>query len=215
MAAHAQNACSSSRLRNRCLPPACSCAQTLPGAACGRADERLPGRGELLARPGLPARLEQRQRVPAPLADRPGQDGQDGQAVPGAGVHPGFAPADGLAAVQVIGADRGWRDPWSPACGILQGPFGQVQVEAPDAGQHVEVAEPLHLHDGLPPAAGDRLAAGPQPLLPGGRRLAGQPERVDAGMVLLQVGPEAPGELVGAVCGEELEGAGHGRCGGC
>ena len=38
MIAHAQNAWSSSRLRCRCLPPAGSRAQMLPGAACGRMD---------------------------------------------------------------------------------------------------------------------------------------------------------------------------------
>ena len=94
------------------------------GVRPDRADERLPGRGELLARPGLPARLEQGQRVLAPLAGRPGQDGQDGQAVPGAGVHPGFAPPDGLAAVQVIGADRGSAPPTVPS---VPGPAAPIR----------------------------------------------------------------------------------------
>ena len=163
-------------------------------------DQGLPGGGELLAGLRRPGGGEQRRGVMAPLGGGAGQDGQHGQPLPGPGVHPGFAAAHELPPGQVFWPDRPGRHPRAPPGGIFQGPFGQVQVEGPDAGQDVEIAEPLHRDRGpLTRAGGGCLGPGRQSLLPAGGGLAGQAQRADARLVPLQVRPEAAGQLMGAV----------------
>jgi hypothetical protein len=102
-----------------------------------------------------------------------------------------------LAPLHLGRADRARRDPPAPAGRIVQRPFGQVQVEAPDAGQGVEITEPFDLGHGLLAGdRGDRRRPRAQPLLPRGGDLARKPQRADAGVVLFNICPEASDELV-------------------
>ena len=97
-----------------------------------------------------------------------------------------------FALVDLLLADRAGRDPRRPAGGVLERPLGQVQVEGPDRGQALAVAEPVGPVTAVfsPVAAGDRLRLGAQPLLPGVGDLGGQVQAVDAGMVAFEVLPE-------------------------
>jgi hypothetical protein len=89
-------------------------------------------------------------------------------------------------------------DPPGPPGGVLECPLGQVQVEGADRGQALAVADPLGGDDGfLPVRRGDDLRLGPLPLFPRVGDPAGQVEAADAGMVLLEVGPEPLREVVG------------------
>jgi hypothetical protein len=72
---------------------------------------------------------------------------------------------------------------------------GQVQVEGSDGGHALPEVDAFD--DDLHGLSGrDLLRPGLQPLLPGGGDLGGQPERVDAGVVVFDVGPELAAELV-------------------
>ena len=134
-------------------------------------DEGLPGGGEVLPRLGVAGCGQHSAGIVTPAGGSAGQDRQDREAVAGPGVHPRLAAPGELAPFQVFWPDRARGHPRAPAGRIVQRPFGQVQIERPDAGERVEVAEPL---DGdrrlLAGAGGGCRGPGPQPLLPRGWR---------------------------------------------
>ena len=143
--AQAQNARSSSIARSRRFPLAGSSTQILVGAPRGdRAGEGLSGDGEAFPGPGCAGGLQERVGGLASLVDGAHQDREDGQPLAGAGVHARLAMPGGLALVDLLLADRAGRDPRCPAGGVLERPLGQVQVERPDRGQALAVADPVH-----------------------------------------------------------------------
>ncbi len=93
-------------------------------------------------------------------------------------------------------ADRAGRGPRPPAGRVLGRPAGQVQVEGADREQGVPAGEPWLPAVRLP-------AGGKQSVLVRSRcfQAAATPRRqvqaADAGMVVLEVGPEVPAELLG------------------
>ena len=105
------------------------------------ADQRLPGGGELTARPGLSGCFQQFGGLPPALGDGGGQHRQDGEPFPGPGVHPGLAAPHVLAPADLLAADRAGSHPGTPAGRIFDSPVGQVKVEGPDRGQAVTVVD--------------------------------------------------------------------------
>ena len=88
-------------------------------------------------------------------------------------------------------ADGAGRGPASPPGGVIDGPLGQVEVEGPDRGQELAVADPLGVDHGLAAGGGgDGLRLGPHALFPGVGDLGAEVQAVDAGMVGFQVRPE-------------------------
>jgi hypothetical protein len=162
------------------------------GVGDGGPGQGLPGGGERVAWRGLPGRGEQISGGAAPLINAADQDGQHRQPFPGPGVHACLTVPFGLAPVDLFRADRAGHNPLCPACRVLDGPVGQVEVEGPDGGQAFPVVDPVGRHGGGVPAvgAGDRSGHGPQPLFPTGRGLVGQVQALDARVMPLQVGPE-------------------------
>jgi hypothetical protein len=83
-------------------------------------------------------------------------------------------------------ADRAGHRPWHPGR-VFQRPLLHVEVERPDPGEDVDAA-----------VARTWAVAGfvdvADPLLPVAGHLGGQVQRVDAGMVAFQVGPEIQGQ---------------------
>src|SRR6266498_5893683 len=134
----------------------------------------------------------------APLAGGAYQGGQNGQPLPGAGVHAGLAAPLGFAPADFLVADGAGRDPLGPAGRVLDCPVSQVQVDGPHWGEALAVAEPLGGRRRLLPGrGGDGGCLGLQPLFPGAGHVGGQVQAVDAGMVMFDVGPEHPGQVVG------------------
>ena len=192
MAAQAQNARSSSVVRLRRLPVARSSAQTLAAALLVAARARVCP-AAVMTSPGLAAAggLQQRGCVGVLLGGAADQDRQDREPFAGPGVHPRLAVPLGLALDGLGGADRAGGDPACPPGRVLDGPLGQVEVEGPDRGQELAVADPLGVDHGLGAVGrGDGLGLGPHPLLPRVGDLGAQVQAVDAGMVGFQVGPE-------------------------
>ena len=145
-AAQAQNAWSSSPVRSRRFPLAGSPAQTLtargPG---GGADQGLPGGGEGLA-PGLAARAACSSAcgVGVLLGDGSGPGRAGRGAARGSGRPSGTCGAAGPCAWMVsAAADRAGDRPLCPPGRVIDGPLGQVEVEGPDRGQALAVADPL------------------------------------------------------------------------
>jgi hypothetical protein len=152
----------------------------------GSPDEDLPGGCELLPRLGEARGGQQRLGIVTPAGGSAGQDRQDREPVTGPGVHPRLAAPGELAPLEVLWPDRARGHPRGPPGRVIQRPFGQVQIERPDAGQGVEVAEPLSGDGRLFARAGDgRRAPDPQPLLPRAGDITRQAQRVDAGVMLL------------------------------
>ena len=94
----------------------------------------------------------------------------------------------------VAGADRTPHRPRPPAGGVLVGPLGQVEVEGPYGGEH---AAPVQPRPGELAVVLGGLGAGEHALLPRRGDVAGQLQRVDAGVVRLEIGPKQFAEQVG------------------
>ena len=138
-------------------------------------DQRLPGGGELLARPSLAGGGQQGLGILAPLVRGADEDGKDGQPFTRPGVHPRLAAPHEFAPGQILVADGAGSHPRAPPAGIFERPFGHVQIEGADAGQRVVVAESLHHGLDLLAGAGrGRLASRLEPLFPGAGDLARQ-----------------------------------------
>ena len=90
----------------------------------------------------------------------------------------------------------GQRTARPPAGRVVVGPLGQIEVEGPHRGEHAAPVQPRPAD--LAPDLGD-LRAGEHALLPGRGDVAGQLQRVDAGVVGLQIGPKQLAEQVGQV----------------
>ena len=113
--------------------------------------------------------------VLAPLVDSADQDRQDGQSLTGPRVHAGLAVTREFALADLLLPDRAGRGPPCPPGGVLDRPLGQVQVEGPDRGEALAVADPLGGDDGpVPVRRADDLGLGPLPLFPLVGDLAGQ-----------------------------------------
>jgi hypothetical protein len=91
----------------------------------------------------------------------------------------------------------GQRTEWSPSGRVVVGPLGDVEVERPDRGHHAAPVQSSR-HPRLFPAitGSSRPGFGHHPLLPGSGNIAGQLQRVDAGVMGLQVRPEQLAEQV-------------------
>jgi len=161
------------------------------------AHEPLSAGGEGLAGAGLAGDVEQHVGRGASLLEAAEQYRKHRQPFPGPGVHPGLELPFGLLPIDLLLTDRAWCDPAGPAGGVFDGPVGQVEVEGPHRGQALPVADPWG-GDLRRPAvlAFDHRGLGLQTLLPGVGDLAGQTQRVDAGMVAFHVLPEPLAEVV-------------------
>ncbi len=119
------------------------------------------------------------------------QGGQQRQLGPGPLVHPGLHPGPGLLRRALVRLDRTRRHPGRPPRRIVGGPPGDVLVERPDEHQ---LAAEVHPRP-------HRVALGVtdvgQAFLPRLGDLGRQSQRVDAGMVDLQVAPEQPAQVAG------------------
>jgi hypothetical protein len=81
--------------------------------------------------------------------------------------------------------------------GQRTGPFGDVEVERPDLGQHAAAIQPgRHRADGPAIGGGRGRRPGHHALLPRGGDVSGELQRRDTGMVGFQVGPEQLAEQV-------------------
>ena len=127
-----------------------------------------------------------------------GQGRQDRQPFTGPLIHPGLALGSVFLVGGLAGADGAAHRMRAPAGRVIIGPFGDVEVERPDRGQHAAAVQPgRHRADG--PAIGSGRGRGPghHALLPRGGDVAGSLQRRDAGMVSFQIGPEQLAEQVG------------------
>ena len=146
MIAHAQNACSSSRSSRRRVPVAGSAAQTLRGSPCGRAARIsvCPAAVNSWPGPAWRAAASSAWASSRRSGGAAGQDRQHREPLAGPGVHPGLAAADELASAAGPPGRMGHGATHGPhRAGSSSAHCGQVEVERPDAGQCVEVAEPL------------------------------------------------------------------------
>ena len=189
MAAQAQNALSSSRVRSRRLPVPGSSAQVRAGWAGpgGRGGAVCPP--AVNSSPGAAARAAS-SRAAASLrlaVDGGGEGGQDGEPFAGPRVHAGLGPGLLLLVLDVAAADGAGHGPRPPAGGVVQGPLGEVEVERPDDHQDVVGGLP---GDDLLAAAGRADGPGLDALLPRGGDVGRQVQGADAGVVGLQVLPE-------------------------
>ena len=152
------------------------------------------GGGEHLAGWGLLGGREQLDGAGS-FGRHPGDQGrQHRQSFAGAGVHAGLAVQAGLLVGGVAGADRTADRPRPPAGRVVVGPLGQVEVEGPYRGQHAAPVQPRPGDLAVVPGG---LRAGEHPLLPRRGDVAGQLQRVDAGVMRLQIGPKQLAEQVG------------------
>jgi hypothetical protein len=191
MVAQAQKARSSSAVRLRRFPVAGSSAQTLTAPL--PVTERVrtaPGGDDGVAGPGAAGGVQQCPGVGVLAGGGADQDGQDRQPLAGPGVHPRLAVPLDLALDGFRAADGAGCCPLCPPAGVIDGPLGQVEVEGPDRGQELAVADPLGVDHRLASGGGDGLRFGPHALFPGVGDLRAQVQAVDAGMVGFQVGPE-------------------------
>ena len=190
--AQVQNARSSSWMRSRRLPAPCSPAQILAVTrVVARTGEGLPAGGEGLARDCAAGRCQARGGVLAPLVGGADQDRQHGQAFAGAGVIRDLRCRLCLRRLDLLGADRAGHGPGTPAGRVFDRPVSEVQVERADRGQAFAVVDPGdgagHFLTGRRPA---RLGYRLQALFPVGRGFGAQLEGGDAGVMLLDIGPE-------------------------
>ncbi len=170
------------------------CLRSGPG---DRASQRLARGGERLAGRGLASGQQERCGGLAPLVDGAHQHRQDRQPFPGPRVHPCLAVTLELSLADLFLADRARRHPSGPPAGVLDCPLGQIEVERPYRGQALAVTDPLHRDDGpLAISRGDDLGFGPLALLPRLRDFSAQLQTVDAGVMLLEVGPEPLPQVV-------------------
>jgi hypothetical protein len=116
------------------------------------------------------------------------EGGHDGEPLAGAGVHAGLGPGFLLLVLDVAAADGARDGPRSPAGGVVQGPLGEVEVEPADG--HQDVVGRL-AGDDLLAAAGGADGPGLDALLPPGGDAGRQVQGADAGVVGLEVLPEA------------------------
>ena len=154
----------------------------------GRRTRVWPGCREFLACCGLPCCGQQGGGVAAAAGGRVYQGGQDGKPLAGAGVHPGLAVLGHLPADDLVRPDGARDSPLRPPGRVVQCPLGQVEVEGADVGQAGPEGDPLL---GGAPGFFDL-----EPLLPGAGDVVGQVQARDAGVVLLDVGPEELAEDV-------------------
>ena len=189
MAAQAQNALSSSRVRSRRLPVPGSSAQARGvGFWVPARRSCCPAAVNSSAGPGGEGGLQPGGGVGAGAVGGGGEGGQDGEPLAGPGVHAGLGPGLLLLVLDVAGADGAGHGPRPPAGGVVQGPLGEVEVERPD--DHQVVVGGL-AGDGLLAAAGSADGPGPQALLPCGGDGGCQVQGADAGVVGFEVLPEA------------------------
>ena len=173
-----------------------------PDAAGGlgfhlRPAQCLAAGGEQRARGGMPGGLQPLSGGGAAGIGPGGQGGQHGQPFPGPLIGPGFSLGAVFLVGGVAGADRAAHRVRHPP-GVIVGPFGDVEVEGPDRGQHAAAVQPGgHRRNGLAVGGGCGPGPGHHALLPCGGCIAGQLEGADAGMAGLQVGPEQLAEQVG------------------
>ena len=129
-----------------------------------------------------------------------GQGGQDRQPFAGPLVHPGLALGPVFLVGGIAGADRAADGMRAPAGRVIIGPFGDVEVEGPDCGQHAAAIQPGgHCLDAAAIGGGRGLGPGHHPLFPRGGDVARELQGGDAGMVGLQIGPEQLAEQVGEI----------------
>ena len=159
MVAQAQNARSSSAVRLRRFPLAGSPPRRSRDAGGGRAEQRRSRGGDGVAGPGVAGGLQQGPGVGVLLGGGADQDRQDREPFAGPGVHPRLAVPLDLALDGVRRADGTGSGPWPPPGGVIDGPLGQVEVEGPDRGQELAVADPLGVDHG-PDAAAVVMACG-------------------------------------------------------
>ena len=161
------------------------------GAGGGRAEQGRSRGGDGVAGPGVAGGLQQGPGVGVLLGGGADQDRQDREPFAGPGVHPRLAVPLGLALDGFRRADGTRNSPWSPPGRVIDGPLGQVEVEGPDRGQELAVADPLGVDHGLGAGGGGNgLRLGAHALFPGVGDLGTEVQAVDAGMVGFQVGPE-------------------------
>ncbi len=152
--------------------------------------QRLPGCGELLAGQGARGSLQNFGGCLACAADAGGQGRDSGQALPGPLVHPGFPVAAFLAGLHVLGPDRAADRPLSPQGRVLGGPLGDIEVEGPYCVQAAR-----HVRAGQPVCTGPACRLGLDALLPRGGDVGREVQRVDAGVVVLQILPEQQAQM--------------------
>ena len=163
---------------------------------------RLGGPGQPGAEQGLAAGGEQfagrcgaggvqpGRGVPALAVDGGGEGGHDGEPFAGPGVHAGLGPGFLLPVLDVAAADGAGDGPRPPAGGVVQCPLGEVEVEPADG--HQDVVGRL-AGDDLLAAAGGADGPGLDALLPPGGDVGRKVQGADAGVVGLEVLPEAAG----------------------
>ena len=163
-----------------------------------RPAQRLPAGGEQPSRRGRRGRPAAARRRRAFGLGPGDQGGQHRQPFPGPLVHPGLACGAVLLVGGVAGADRAAHRVRPPPGRVLVGPFGDVEVERPDCGEHAApVQAGGHRLHALAVAGGCRRGPGHHALLPCRGDVPGQLEGADAGVVGFQVGPEQLAEQVG------------------
>src|SRR6266851_6007927 len=169
-----------------------------PGAGSDRPPEGLPARGEHFTRSGGTGGGEPAGGSFSLFVHRGDKVGKDGHAFAGPLIHARFTAGRFFAVRDLPGPDRAGHRPRSPPGRVVSSPLGDVEVEGPDRGQAVRGALPRaadfdEATIGLP-AAG---YLGEDPLLPRRRDRGGKAERVQAGMMKLQVPPEQAAEGIG------------------
>ena len=142
----------------------------------------------------------------ASAVHRGDQRGQHGQPFPGPLIHAGPAAIGLLAVRDLPGLDRAGNRPLCPPRRIVGRPLGDVQVERPHRGQAVGDAVPraVDLHH-VADVAATVAGAGPaaacgldgDALFPARGDRGVQAQRVDPGVVALQVPPEQSPQRVG------------------
>ncbi|HXZ76111.1 MAG TPA: hypothetical protein VEH31_35290, partial [Streptosporangiaceae bacterium] len=173
----------------------------LPGGHLGDVDtagrpgpaplELLSRDGEQVAGGDIPGGGEQVSGGLALLLDSSHEGGQQRELGPGPLVHPGLDPGPGFLGRAFGCLDRARGHPARPPGGIVGGPAGDVLIEGFDEDQLAAEVDPRPDR----PAVG--VADEGQPFLPCPGDLGRQVERVDAGMVDLQVPPEQPAQGAG------------------
>ena len=137
MAAQAQNARCSSRVRSRRVPRAGSSAQIRRVRRWAMTARRSVCPPAVNSSPGLAAARPRAVRPrPARSAAADGeQRGQDGQPLAGPLVHAGLAAGQLLRVRDLLGPDRAGRGPRPPPGRVVDRPLGDVEVERADGEQ--------------------------------------------------------------------------------
>ena len=174
-----QNPRCSSKVRSRRLPVAGSSAQIRPVVSVFITARRSVCPPAVNSEPaGASAGGLQPPGGGGALGVGPGdQGGQHRQPFPGPLVHPGLALGAVFLVGGLAGADRAAHRVRPPPGRVLVGPFGDVEVEGPDRGQHAAPVQPGgHRLRALAITGERRRGPGHHALFPGRGGIAGQLE---------------------------------------